>query len=261
MNILVVDDEPTTRLLLRRFISRAFPCTVIEAESGLDALSLLERIPCTMALLDLGLPCMDGIEVLQAIRRYAATARLPVVIMTADRNEQKVHQLIELGVSGYLIKPLEAGRVIVRLQQVIDTLPDAAPATPATGSTQAFDPPAPLLVAAGDPDVRRLVASAIGSSRLVVEAGTGVAALELCRQVRPAIVLAGEGLGIVDAGLLLHKLRRLPEMKSAAIFALATGDGGAPNRDPADIDGVISPAMGPEALLGQLDAKLVALRA
>jgi signal transduction histidine kinase/DNA-binding response OmpR family regulator len=82
--VIVVDDDPATRDVLRRTLARE-GWTVVEAEDGYGALALLERPtpPPAVILLDLMMPGMDGFQVLEAIRRREAWRDVPVVVVTA----------------------------------------------------------------------------------------------------------------------------------------------------------------------------------
>ena len=82
--VVVVDDDPATRDVLRRTLSRE-GWTVVEAEDGYGALALLERPtpPPAVIVLDLMMPGMDGFQVLEAIRRREAWRDVPVVVVTA----------------------------------------------------------------------------------------------------------------------------------------------------------------------------------
>jgi CheY-like chemotaxis protein len=82
--VVVVEDDPATRDVLRRTLARG-GWTVVEAEDGYGALALLERStpPPAVVVLDLMMPGMDGFQVLEAIRRSEAWRDVPVVIVTA----------------------------------------------------------------------------------------------------------------------------------------------------------------------------------
>jgi signal transduction histidine kinase/DNA-binding response OmpR family regulator len=80
--VLVVDDDPMTREMLRRILSKR-GWSVTEAADGLDALSALGKRQPGVVLLDLMMPGMDGFEVLDAMRREASWRDIPVVVVTA----------------------------------------------------------------------------------------------------------------------------------------------------------------------------------
>ena len=98
--VMVVDDDPMTREMLRRILSKR-GWSVTEAANGSDALSVLGRTRPAVVLLDLMMPGMDGFEVLDAMRREANWRDIPVVVVTAkDLTTEEVAGLIsELKVS------------------------------------------------------------------------------------------------------------------------------------------------------------------
>jgi two-component system, chemotaxis family, chemotaxis protein CheY len=131
MTALVADDDPGTRLLLRRVLEQDMACTVFEATDGNGALDRLRQTPVDFALLDLQMPGLTGIEALQVIRASAELAALPVVVMTADRSEDVVRRVLALGIADYLVKPLDRSAVRGRLGRVIDRLVSTPAAPPA----------------------------------------------------------------------------------------------------------------------------------
>jgi len=217
MNVLIADDEPMTRSLLRRVLTRECGCTVSEATDGLAALSRCGSTPPDLIITDLRMPVMDGIELIEALRQVPALAGIPVVMMTAAREQGPVHRAIELGVTDYLLKPLQADRVADRLKTVVDRL--------ARGSDGGEDDRTPVLVADGNAEYRQLVATTLGSHRVVHQAQSGVAALQRAVETRPGIVLVGGDLGLLGPALLMRKLRAAGELAGTRIIAvLPKGD-------------------------------------
>lgn len=119
MNVLIVDDDAMARLILRQVLQRHFGAVVTEVPNGLDALVAVEAGEFDLIILDLRMPVMDGLTVLQTIRATAKHARTPVVILTADRKEENVYRSINLGVSDYLTKPFRGKEIAERLGQVM----------------------------------------------------------------------------------------------------------------------------------------------
>ena len=126
MRALIVDDQPNVRLLLSRILREKVGCTVSEATNGLEALDLLGRQPCDFIVLDVVMPLMDGIETLEVIRRTPALRHLPVIVLSAVRDESKVRQLVRHGISAYLAKPLRPLDVGDRIQEIVARIAAAA---------------------------------------------------------------------------------------------------------------------------------------
>ncbi len=118
MRVLVVDDDASVRLILRRVLTGPLKCTVTEAADGVEALQEAARHPYELVLLDLVMPNLDGLETLAALRGDQRLASVPVVVLSADREEASVRRALELGVSDYLSKPLNVPVVTDRLRRI-----------------------------------------------------------------------------------------------------------------------------------------------
>jgi cyclic di-GMP phosphodiesterase len=114
-SILVAEDDVATRALLRISLERA-DYRVRVVEDGRAALAEITRHPPDVALLDIGLPEMDGLEVTRALRRMPATALLPIILVTArGRLEDKVAGL-DAGASDFITKPFEPAELLARVR-------------------------------------------------------------------------------------------------------------------------------------------------
>jgi adenylate cyclase len=102
--ILIVDDHIENRDLLRQRLDREGFRTAIAA-NGIDALRMLEEIPVDLVLLDVLMPGMDGIEVLQRIKSSDKLKSIPVIMISALDEIERVVQCIEGGAEDYLSKP------------------------------------------------------------------------------------------------------------------------------------------------------------
>ncbi len=110
--ILVVDDDPAIRELIREFLADG-QTEVAEAETGGQTIARLAAEPPDLVLLDMLLPDMDGLEVLAQIR---SAAPIPVVVITADSSGSRTIRAMQAGAYDYLVKPLEPEHV----RQVVD---------------------------------------------------------------------------------------------------------------------------------------------
>lgn len=116
--ILLVEDNPDDAFLATRIIRKVCPDKVILARDGEEASELLQRMAkdqsyrqIRLVLLDLKLPKISGLEILQDIRSSAELARLPVVALTSSDNDLDQEQCRELGVIDYIFKPMTAERL------------------------------------------------------------------------------------------------------------------------------------------------------
>jgi len=102
--VLVIDDEPVIRELLRRHLTK-LGCEVAVAESGEQALTRLSQVHPDLVLLDMRMPGMGGMECLNRLRQLYP--QVPVVILTAVVERESVLEAINLGAQEYLFKPID----------------------------------------------------------------------------------------------------------------------------------------------------------
>jgi AmiR/NasT family two-component response regulator len=102
MRILIAEDETIIRLDLRELLERAGFDVVAEARDGEEAVALALSEQPDLALLDVKMPRLDGIE---AARRILDDRPIPIVMVTAYGEEELVTRAVEVGVFGYLVKP------------------------------------------------------------------------------------------------------------------------------------------------------------
>ncbi|HEY1317618.1 MAG TPA: response regulator [Gaiella sp.] len=102
MRILIAEDETIIRLDLRELLERAGFEVVAEARDGEEAVELARSVEPDLALLDVKMPRLDGIE---AARRILDERAIPIVMVTAYGEEELVARAVEAGVFGYLVKP------------------------------------------------------------------------------------------------------------------------------------------------------------
>jgi len=102
MRILVAEDETIIRLDLRDLIERSGHEVCAEAKDGEEAVELARREEPDLAILDVKMPRLDGIE---AARRILDERSIPIVMLTAYSQDELVSRAVEAGVFGYLVKP------------------------------------------------------------------------------------------------------------------------------------------------------------
>ena len=113
--ILVVDDDPTIRRTLRINL-RARGYDVEEVGSGADALSTLQDAPPDLVVLDLGLPDVDGVEVLRRIRSRSA---VPVVVLSARHQSDDKVEALDEGADDYVTKPFGMDELMARVRSAL----------------------------------------------------------------------------------------------------------------------------------------------
>ena len=104
-SVLVVDDEPMARTLLRLMLVRA-GFEVSEAENGFDALEKVGGNLPDLILLDVMMPGMDGFTVCQKVRAREETADLPIIMLSAKTDSDSINRGLLVGATKYLTKPI-----------------------------------------------------------------------------------------------------------------------------------------------------------
>ena len=115
IKVLVVDDEPPIRKLLRMGLS-AQGYDVLDAPNGKTALELLDKKP-NLVILDLGLPDIDGLELLRRIRNRQEG--LPVVVLSSRGDEAGKVAALDLGADDYVTKPFGMDELLARMRAAL----------------------------------------------------------------------------------------------------------------------------------------------
>jgi CheY-like chemotaxis protein len=122
VRILVVDDDDVERAILRKLLKRWFQAEITEAENGEQALQKLEAVEPDLIILDVMMPVMDGLQVLTTLRADPRRQSLPVVVITASGEKDHVLKMVKLGVTDYLLKPIEQDIAQNRLSRIVEKI-------------------------------------------------------------------------------------------------------------------------------------------
>ena len=109
--VVVADDEEDILTLVDTVLSNA-GFEVVRARDGSEALELLRTRRPAIAVLDVSMPKLTGLEVLQEVRASAETAEIPVVLLSARAQESDVARGWDTGASGYVRKPFKASELV-----------------------------------------------------------------------------------------------------------------------------------------------------
>lgn len=121
LDVLVVDDNPHMRTLMRSVLRALGIANVQEARDGAEAFDLLARKPADVILLDYAMPGMDGFEFLERLRgeRGSPAPQARVIIVTGYGDLKRVAAARDLGADEFLIKPITAKSLLDRLESVL----------------------------------------------------------------------------------------------------------------------------------------------
>jgi CheY-like chemotaxis protein len=120
MKILVVDDDPVSREILRKIVSSTGEHQVTVAEDGATAWAYLDDPGryFDVAFLDLSMPHPDGFELVQRIRQSPIHASTAIILCTGSNDRATITKAIQLGVRHYIVKPCTEAIVQAKLQQI-----------------------------------------------------------------------------------------------------------------------------------------------
>lgn len=111
--ILIVDDSATMRSVIKRTVQMAdmSVATFLEASSGHEALAILHQQHVDLVLADINMPGMSGVEMIQTMHNDQKTANVPVVVISTEASTERVKQLKENGIVGYVHKPFNPAMI------------------------------------------------------------------------------------------------------------------------------------------------------
>lgn len=114
---MIVEDEPDIALILSEILSTHYEVTV--ATNGLEALERLGRYEPDLTVMDLMMPVLDGFDTTRAIKKDARYAHMPVLFLTARKDNQSVREALLSGGDMYLEKPFNPPELLERIQELV----------------------------------------------------------------------------------------------------------------------------------------------
>src|ERR1700755_829097 len=106
MHALICDDDRGTRMVVKNLVVQKLGWTAAECTDGAYALQMLIQEHFDVAILDINMPLLDGVSVVRSVRSVPKLQELPIVMLTSDSREAVVRELLTLGISDYIVKPL-----------------------------------------------------------------------------------------------------------------------------------------------------------
>jgi len=120
-HVLIVDDVESNLVLLQRLLTRhGLRHVHVEADAE-RAVAELDMIRPDIVLLDIHMPGLDGHAMLSHLRRWAAGAYLPVIVLTADTSPETLERALEQGATDFLTKPFNATEIAIRVRNLLET--------------------------------------------------------------------------------------------------------------------------------------------
>ena len=123
VRVLVVDDFPTMRRIVRNLLRQLGFENVDEAENGEDALKKLRSAEYGLVVSDWNMPVMEGIELLKNVRSDPQLKDIPFLMVTAEAEKEKVIEAIKAGVDNYIVKPFTGEVLKEKLEKIAQKKP------------------------------------------------------------------------------------------------------------------------------------------
>jgi len=121
MKILIVDDEPANVALLQEILVESGYTRLESVGDSKRVVSVCQKFEPDLVLLDLMMPPPDGFAILEALRGDREETFLPVVVLTADTNEETKRRALAAGATDFLCKPFDHTEVILRIANLLET--------------------------------------------------------------------------------------------------------------------------------------------
>lgn len=126
--ILIVDDSPTMRRMVKAALGGVESVALTEAGSGLEAIERLALGPVDLMILDLNMPDLHGLEVLKFVRGHPTFRGLPILVLTTRGDEASREAALAAGASRYLTKPFDPPTLTAHVRELLPApVPPAPP--------------------------------------------------------------------------------------------------------------------------------------
>jgi len=123
--ILSVDDSKVVRIMITRALN-PYDCRVVEAANGVDGLEAAAREKPDLIFLDITMPVMDGLEMLTRLKSNPELRSIPVVMLTAESNQDSIRRADGLGIVGYIAKPFKESQLVEKAKLAVALEPKVA---------------------------------------------------------------------------------------------------------------------------------------
>lgn len=235
VNVLVVDDAPFIRDLVRKCLRSAFPgMTIDDAVNGRKAMAMLGKEAFDLVLCDWEMPEMSGLELLTWCRQQPALKQLQFIMVTSRGDKENVIQAIQAGVSDFVGKPFTNEQLLTKVKKAltkIGKLDSLMAITPARANP-AFANDSLNALTAGKPEAVKVAAPALApaAARPAAKAPTPAAAtptgrgqgqLRLAGGMQPCVIKA---LSLKEALLVVRRGDVLPQVLEGAVLDLEQGE-------------------------------------
>lgn len=237
VNVLVVDDAPFIRDLVRKCLRNAFPgMTIDDAVNGRKAMALLGKEAFDLVLCDWEMPEMSGLELLTWCRQQPELKNLQFIMVTSRGDKENVIQAIQAGVSDFVGKPFTNEQLLTKVKKALSKIGklDSVMSSGPARINSAFANDSLNALTAGKPEVAKITAPAAAPApaRPLVSAaapapatpaptGRGQGQLRLASGMQACVIKA---LSLKEALLVVRRGETLPQVLEGAVLNLEQGE-------------------------------------
>ena len=235
VNVLVVDDAPFIRDLVRKCLRNAFPgMTIDDAVNGRKAMAMLGKEAFDLVLCDWEMPEMSGLELLTWCRQQPELKNLQFIMVTSRGDKENVIQAIQAGVSDFVGKPFTNEQLLTKVKKALTKIGklDSLMASGPARVNSAFANDSLNALTAGKPEAVKVTAPAPAPAlaRPVANAprpaapaptGRGQGQLRLAGGMQPCVIKA---LSLKEALLVVRRGEALPQVLEGAVLDLEQGE-------------------------------------
>jgi len=125
LKVLTVDDSKTIRMIVKKAFKQ-YDCEMFEGENGVEGLATAAKEKPGLIVLDITMPVMNGIEMLEKLKNEPALKDIPVIMLTAESGKDNVMQIVKMGVQDYMVKPFKGEELIARVEKIMKLVPKPA---------------------------------------------------------------------------------------------------------------------------------------
>jgi CheY-like chemotaxis protein len=118
LKVLTVDDSKTIRMIVKKAF-QSFDCEIHEAENGVEGLAAAAKIKPGLIILDITMPVMNGVEMLDRMKSDGELKSIPVIMLTAESGKDNVLTIVKKGVKDYMVKPFKGEDLIERAKKIV----------------------------------------------------------------------------------------------------------------------------------------------
>ena len=117
--VLIVEDSPAMRQLIRFALGKVENLEVVEANDGVDGLSKLAGEKFHLMVVDINMPIMDGLKLIDMVRKNEDHKDIPIIIITTESAEEDRQRAMALGVNEYLTKPVQSQQIVASSKKLL----------------------------------------------------------------------------------------------------------------------------------------------